>query len=434
MIDMHDRLIIGSLLVSILSVLVPLGQGQLDINGGFESAAVDPGSWKYLEKDNTQINGWIVGGNGIDLIGGLWQPSEGSRSIDLSAYSAGTINTTLNTVPGTTYRLLFDMAGNPGGEPYVKALRVWIDDKSQKFTFDTTGKTAENMGWQTNSLDFTATSSTTKLAFESLTDSSNGPALDNVRVSIIGKTNNNNPNPNMDLTGVWSCDDSGTYYIRQIGSIVWWDGEQDTANPSWANVARGTINGNTVTLDYADVPETDASGYGTLILDIISNDELKAKEKPDSYGGSRWVRSSNKNEPPINSPATAGTGSTSTIPGSTTMISGTQGSLNPWDDLSIRQLIDEWLMQQDNCAKKVYPSAYIDKWGRLCGDTGGTTISCVLLPEDRSPDWDNYHYLWYYNRCCNYYPYRVQDYVNLRQSGSSFDDLAKCKGWYDGCY
>jgi|GEM_PF-3546542 len=175
----------------------------------------------------------------------------------------------------------------------------------------------------------------------------------------------------------------------------------------------------TVTLDYADVPEGNSDGYGTLVLDIISNDELKAREKPESYGGSRWVRSSNNPQPPINTPANQPV--------------NPPAATNPWDDQSIRQLIDEWLLQQDNCAKEVYPGAYIDKWGRLCGDTETTTISCVLLPDDRSPDWDNYHYLWYHNRCCNYYPYKVQDYVNLRQSGSSFDDLAECKGWYDGC-
>jgi len=414
---MYDRLITGLLLATVLSISVTLGQGQMVINGGFENAAVDPGSWNYLINGSTQINGWVVGGAGIDYIGSLWQPSEGSRSIDLSAYGAGTINTTLNTVPGRTYRLSFDMAGNPGGDPIEKALRVWTDDSSQEFTFDTTGKTAENMGWQTRSLDFTATSGTTRLAFESLTNTANGPALDNVRVTIGDDQGNNGPNTNVDLTGVWSCNDGGTYYLKQIDSVLWWDGDGSTE--TFSNVAYGTIDGNTITLEYADVPEGRASGYGNLVLNIISNDELEAREKPESYGGSHWVRSSNKPQtpanppvnPPVNQPAVA----------------------NPWDDPSVRQLIDEWLLQQDNCAKKVYPGAFIDKWGRLCGETQTTTISCVLDP-DHPLDWDNYHYLWYNNPCSNYYPYRVQHYVNLRQSGSRFDDLAGCKGWYDECY
>ncbi len=228
----------------------------------------------------------------------------------------------------------------------------------------------------------------------------------NKLVSIGGGTG-----PNVDLTGVWDCDDGGKYYIRQLGNVVWWDGEENTANPSWANVARGTINGIIVTLDYADVPEGDASGYGTLVLNIISNDELKAKEKPESYGGSHWVRSSKETSlPPVNPPY----------------------STDPWDDPSVRQLIDEWLQQQDSCVKKVYPGAYIDKWGRICGSTTTATISCVLTP-DHPDDWDNYHYLWYNNWCPDYYPYKVQDYVKLRQSGDSFDMLASCKGQYESC-
>lgn len=414
---MYDRSVTGLLLAAMLSILVPLGQGQVLINGGFENAAIDPGNWNFLSKDSTQINGWVIGGEGVDYIGGLWQPSEGSRSIDLSAYGAGTISTTLNTVPGTTYRLVFDMAGNPGGDPVEKALKVWIDDKSQEFSFDTTGKTAENMGWVAKSLDFTATSSTTRLAFESLVDTSNGPALDNVRVTVGDDQSITGANTNIDLTGVWSCNDGGTYYLRQIGNVLWWDG--DGSSETFSNVAHGSIDGKTISLEYADVPEGRASGYGNLVLNIISNDQLEAQEKPENFGGSRWVRSSNKPQTPANPPANT--------------TSNPANSANPWEDPSVRQLIDEWILQQDNCAKKVYPGSFIDKWGRLCGETDTTAISCAIDP-DHPLDWDSYHYLWYNNPCSNYYPYRLQDYINLRQGGSGFDDLAECKEWNDGCY
>lgn len=229
-------------------------------------------------------------------------------------------------------------------------------------------------------------------------------------------------NKNIDLTGIWSCDDAGTYYIRQIGNAVWWDGEDTAANPRWANVAHGTISGNTVTLEYADVPEGTAIGYGTLVLDIISNDELRAKEKPESYGGSHWTRSGIKPEPPISPPVNPSVNQPANQP----------VVASPWNDPSIRQLIDEWILQQDKCVKKVYPGTYIDKWGRICGDTGTTTISCVLTP-DHPADWDSYHYLWFNNPCPEYYPYRVQAYVGYRQSGSSFDSLAGCKGEGDSC-
>lgn len=214
----------------------------------------------------------------------------------------------------------------------------------------------------------------------------------------------------LNLTGVWNCDDGGTYYLRQMGNVVWWDGDR---SPQWANVARGTISGKTLNLEYADVPEGKGSGYGTLVLDIISNDELRAKEKPESYSGSRWWRAS----------ASQGPASTTPRPGET---------VNPWENPAVRQLIDEWLLQQDRCLKKLYPGAYIDKWGRACGNLASTTIKCDLTP-DHPADWDSYHYLWYNNWCPTYYPYTVRGYIQKRQSGMSFEALAVCKGEDDVC-
>ncbi len=157
----------------------------LVINGGFERAAAAPGSSgvSSLQAGDTSINGWAVGGNGLDYIGKFWQSSEGGASIDLNYLNSGSISTTLDTAPETTYQLLFDMAGNPDGKPTEKTLRVWIGDTYQDFTFNTAGKTRENMGWETKSLEFTATASATPLKFESLTPGPYGPALDNVRVT-----------------------------------------------------------------------------------------------------------------------------------------------------------------------------------------------------------------------------------------------------------
>jgi hypothetical protein len=80
----------------------------------------------------------------------------------------------------------FDMAGNPDGGPEEKALRVWIDDKYQDFTFNIKGKTRENMGWVTKTLEFTASTSSTLLKFEGLTNTAWGPAIDNVIVTPLG--------------------------------------------------------------------------------------------------------------------------------------------------------------------------------------------------------------------------------------------------------
>ncbi len=95
---------------------------------------------------------------------------------------------------------------------------------------------------------------------------------------------------NINLTGVWSCNDGGVYYIRQDGDYVWWYGEEPGANPRWANVAYGTISAKSLTIIYADVPAGISTGSGTIVMDIISNNELMAKDKPVSYVGSHWIR------------------------------------------------------------------------------------------------------------------------------------------------
>jgi len=94
----------------------------------------------------------------------------------------------------------------------------------------------------------------------------------------------------LDLTGTWSCDDGGTYYITQQGHIIWWSGEKSTTEPAWSNVAHGILSNCVLTLEYSDVPKGSATGFSTLVLEVLSSDEMVAREKPQSYGGSRWWR------------------------------------------------------------------------------------------------------------------------------------------------
>ena len=109
-----------------------------------------------------------------------------------------------------------------------------------------------------------------------------------------------NPNPGIlgdqtvrtliDLTGVWNCDDGGWYYIRQLGTTVWWYGEHDANSPDWSNVMRGTISGSTINADWTDVPKGSIMQYGTLNLNIESNDRISAVSKTGGFAGSIWTR------------------------------------------------------------------------------------------------------------------------------------------------
>ena len=237
-----------------------------------------------------------------------------------------------------------------------------------------------------------------------------------------------------DLTGVWDCDDGGTYYIRQSGNTIWWFGEPSIQPGGWSNDAKGAITADTINLDWSDVPKGRTLNSGILVLRIESNDRLTALQKTGGFGGSVWTRrtATSNAVPPAEGMGSEGMGTT--VQGAVPTTGPSSASANPWEDATVRNLIDEWLLEQDNCLKDVYgPGAYIDKWGRACGVLTTATISCNIAP-DHPVDWDNYHYLWYNNWCPDYYPHTVRDYVQRRQSGQSFEDLADCKDESEVCY
>lgn len=155
-------------------------------NGSFE-AGTSPGSYLTIKTGSDDLTDWSVTKGTVDIVGTLWQASDGSRSIDMDGTSFGAISQDIATEPGKTYAVTFDLSGNGYGPPTVKQLQVSAAGTSAKFSFDMTQRPAHSMGWQTHSMDFTAKDKSTTLLFESL-DTVNGyfgPILDNVRVQII---------------------------------------------------------------------------------------------------------------------------------------------------------------------------------------------------------------------------------------------------------
>jgi choice-of-anchor C domain-containing protein len=155
-------------------------------NGSFETGT-NPGiAFSTLPAGSTAITDWTVLPSSIDYVAGYWLAADGARSLDLSSTTAGGIEQTLATVPGTEYLLQFDLAGNPVGIPAVKTMDVHVGSLVQSFTFDVAGKTRTNMGWQTEQLSFVASDTSTILQFISQVNTAYGPALDNVRVTEAG--------------------------------------------------------------------------------------------------------------------------------------------------------------------------------------------------------------------------------------------------------
>ena len=96
-------------------IVTPVQATNLIQNGSFETATVNPGSFLQLDAVSTAITGWTVSQGTIDYIGTAWQASEGARSLDLQGLASGGIQQTFNTTIGETYRVTFDLAGNPFG-------------------------------------------------------------------------------------------------------------------------------------------------------------------------------------------------------------------------------------------------------------------------------------------------------------------------------
>jgi choice-of-anchor C domain-containing protein len=172
------------LMVFSAAVAAP-GYPALFTNGGFE------GTWSgphlTLNAPSTDIPGWAVTFGSIDWINTTWPAAEGSFSIDLSGDGLGQISQTFDAVIGQQYRVSFQLAGNPASGDTIKDLQATVlgSTSSQIFSFDTTGKSLTNMGWEERFFLFTALVDSVTLQFTSFEGNPYGPALDGVSVEAV---------------------------------------------------------------------------------------------------------------------------------------------------------------------------------------------------------------------------------------------------------
>ncbi len=171
-----------------ITTIFAASAGAQVVNGGFESSTPAPSGGFSTYGAGQNFGSWTVGFGSIDLINGYWQAAGGTYSVDMDGTAPGSIYQDLLTSLGGTYSLTFAMAGNPAGGPLVKSLNVlWGGANVGTFTFDITGKSNSNMGWQTFTVNNLAANNTlTRLEFQSATNGNYyGPALDEVSVSQV---------------------------------------------------------------------------------------------------------------------------------------------------------------------------------------------------------------------------------------------------------
>ncbi len=104
----------------------------------------------------------------------------------------------------------------------------------------------------------------------------------------------------VDLTGAWAGDDDGIYYLRQVGTVVWWNGMSErSGSPSrlgrdWNNVGRGDVKALKIEVEWADVPRGQILGNGTLSLSIKDDGTgnvqiVKDSETGTGFGNNTWT-------------------------------------------------------------------------------------------------------------------------------------------------
>ena len=192
-------------MVLCVSALAPGSMAQnLLVNGDFEENAISGGmSFEY--PGSTNITGWTIGGpNNVDLIRDAWVAQSGFQSIDLNGWGASSIGQSVSLIAGTTYNVSFWVAGNTETRWYatsaIKSMNVFIgtDLLAGNVTFDTTGKSGADMGWEKREFSFVASNTQNYfLNFVSTMDSPMGMALDNISVTAVtnNPTNNAVPEP-----------------------------------------------------------------------------------------------------------------------------------------------------------------------------------------------------------------------------------------------
>lgn len=159
-------------------------------NGDLESPALQ--SPLTLSKAGDTIGPWQVVEHSVNLTrSDALKAAHGRQSIDMNGdptdtdpATNGAIAQTFATTAHRPYTLSFALAGNVTCAPVVKTLRVQVGPATRDFSFDTTGRSASDMGWRQETVRFTAQSDQTTLRLSSTTDASSrcGPEIDSVKV------------------------------------------------------------------------------------------------------------------------------------------------------------------------------------------------------------------------------------------------------------
>jgi choice-of-anchor C domain-containing protein len=195
---MQKPLMLAALICSASHVwAVPI---NLVVNPSFESPAGAGLTTRYTTPGVPAGFSWTVGGGGVDLVETAWIAQDGVQSLDLNAdvghpaaplTPPGSVSQTLLTTPGVTYLIQFWMAANPvhafpaDEGPAVKTMDVAFGSTTHSYSFDVTGHTVSDLGWQHAEFLATAGAGNTLLSFLSTSSGYAAMTIDNVSVTAV---------------------------------------------------------------------------------------------------------------------------------------------------------------------------------------------------------------------------------------------------------
>jgi hypothetical protein len=94
----------------------------------------------------------------------------------------------------------------------------------------------------------------------------------------------------VNLTGIWSANDGGTYLIRQSGSQITWEGASRDGGRTWSHTFNGTIRNDVIAGTFFDHPPGRVRNRGELTIRIVNGNRLERFGDAGHFGGSIWVR------------------------------------------------------------------------------------------------------------------------------------------------
>jgi hypothetical protein len=161
--------------VNVLDATYGVGTGSFELG-----TLVNNGSgFMRLSAGSTELNGWTIGGNGVDwLTGPDHTATDGMRSLDMAAQTGGWIQTVIPTIAGNKFTVEFDAYAGQ----WANAGILRFGSYAPEFFMPSTVAQASSATFEHFIFTFIAESDSAILRFEAGRSDGFGPVIDNVVV------------------------------------------------------------------------------------------------------------------------------------------------------------------------------------------------------------------------------------------------------------